>query len=195
MIYGYARVSSVGQDLTIQKKALKGAGAEKIISEKASGKNTDRAGLNKLLNQLQAGDTLIITKMDRIARNVTQGIQLIDSLNDKGITLNVLNMGVFDNSPTSKLIRNILLSVGEWEREMILERQREGIAEAKARGVYKGMPKKYTKDNKNLQLALELMANRDTNGKSVNDIAEATKISRATIYREYRAQGARQYSN
>ena len=117
MIYGYARVSTVGQDLTIQKKALKEAGAEKIIAEKASGKNTDRKGLKRLLAQLQSGDALIITKMDRIARNVKEGIELIDNLNEQGITLNVLNMGVFDNSPTSKLIRNILLSVGEWERK------------------------------------------------------------------------------
>lgn len=188
MIYGYARVSTVGQDLTIQKKALKGAGAEKIIAEKASGKNTDRKGLKRLLGQLQSGDALIITKMDRIARNVKEGIELIDNLNEQGITLNVLNMGVFDNSPTSKLIRNILLSVGEWEREMILERQREGIQEAKARGLYKGMPKKYTDTHKGLQHALELMENRDSNNMTVNDIAEETGISRATIYREMRAK-------
>jgi DNA invertase Pin-like site-specific DNA recombinase len=184
MKYAYGRVSTTGQDLTAQVKALKQAGAEKIISEKVSGKNLDRAGLQDLLMKLEAGDTLIITKMDRIARNVQDGIKLIDSLNERGIILHVLNMGLFDNSPTSKLIRNILLSVGEWEREMILERQKEGIAEAKERGVYKGRIKKYTEKHKGLQHALKLYDNRDTNKMTVNDIADITGVSRATLYRE-----------
>lgn len=151
-----------------------------------SGKDLERAGLQELFNQLQAGDTLIITKMDRMARNVQDGISLIDSLNERGITLHVLNMGLFDNSPTSKLIRNILLSVGEWEREMILERQREGIQEAKVRGVFKGMPKKYTDKHKGLQHALALYVTRDSNKMTVNEISSITGISRATIYRAVR---------
>lgn len=184
MKIGYARVSTVGQDLTTQVKALKQAGAEKIVKEKQSAKNINRSGLQKLLVELKEGDTLIITKMDRISRNVRDGIALIDDLNKMGISLHVLNMGVFDNSPASKLIRNILLSVAEWEREMILERQKEGIQEAKARGLYKGMPKKYNSNHKGLQHALELMDNRDSNKMTVNDISSITGISRATIYRE-----------
>lgn len=184
MKYGYARVSTVGQDLTTQVKALKQAGAEKIIKEKQSAKSIDREGLKNLFDMLQPGDTLIITKMDRISRSVKDGITLIDELNNRGVSLNVLNMGVFDNSPASKLIRNILLSVAEWEREMILERQREGIQEAKRRGLYKGMPKKYNSNHKGLQYALELMDNRDSNKLTVNDISAITGISRATIYRE-----------
>lgn len=184
MKYGYARVSTVGQDLTTQVKELKQAGAEKIIKEKQSAKSIDREGLNSMLAQLQEGDTLIITKMDRISRSVKDGITLIDELNNRGVSLNVLNMGVFDNSPASKLIRNILLSVAEWEREMILERQKEGIQEARRRGLYKGMPKKYDDNHKGLAHALELMNNRDTNKMTVNDIASITGISRATLYRE-----------
>ena len=184
MKIGYARVSSVGQDLTVQVKALQNAGAEKVVKEKQSAKNTNRTGLQKLMAELTEGDTLIITKMDRISRNVRDGIELIDSLNKRGISLHVLNMGLFDDSPASKLIRNILLSVAEWEREMILERQKEGIQQAKDRGLYKGMPKKYNANHKGLQHALELMANRDTNKMTVNDIVSITGISRATIYRE-----------
>lgn len=184
MKYGYARVSTVGQDLTSQVKALKQAGADKIIKEKQSAKSIDREGLKNLFNILQPGDTLIITKMDRISRSVQDGISLIDELNSKGVSLNVLNMGIFDNSPASKLIRNILLSVAEWERGMILERQKEGIQEAKRRGLYKGMPKKYNSNHKGLQHALELMDNRDSNKLTVNDISAITGISRATIYRE-----------
>lgn len=188
MKYGYARVSTAQQDLKAQVKQLQQAGATKIIEEKISGKNLERAGLQDLLNDLKEGDTLVITKMDRIARNVKDGIQIIDSLNDKGVTLHVLNMGVFDNTPTSKMIRNILLSVAEWEREMMLERQKEGIAEAKKAGKYKGMPKKYHEKHKGLQHALELFDNRSENKMTVNDIADITGISRATIYREVRAR-------
>ncbi|MBJ7984777.1 MULTISPECIES: recombinase family protein [Bacillus cereus group] len=183
MIYGYARVSTQGQNLESQLTELKKAGAEDIRKEKASGKSLNRNGLNDLLNQLTQGDTLMVTKMDRIARNVREGIDLISQLNEKGIKLHVLNMGVFDGSPTSKLITNILLSVADWEREMLLERQRAGIEEAKKRGAYKGRAKKYTSKNASLVHALELYDNRDTNKMTMNKIAEVTQISRATLYR------------
>ncbi|PEA18106.1 integrase [Bacillus cereus] len=142
-----------------------------------------REGLNDLLSQLTEGDTLIVTKMDRIARNVREGIDLISQLNEKGIKLHVLNMGVFDGSPTSKLITNILLSVADWEREMLLERQRAGIEEAKKRVAYKGRAKKYTSKNASLVHALELYDNRESNKMTMNKIAEVTQISRATLYR------------
>ncbi|HDR7611155.1 TPA: recombinase family protein [Bacillus mycoides] len=183
MIYGYARVSTQGQNLESQLTELKKAGAEDIRKEKASGKSLNRNGLNDLLSQLTQGDTLMVTKMDRIARNVREGIDLISQLNEKGIKLHVLNMGVFDGSPTSKLITNILLSVADWEREMLLERQRAGIEEAKKRGAYKGRAKKYTSKNASLVHALELYDNRDTNNMTMNKIAEVTQISRATLYR------------
>lgn len=183
MIYGYARVSTQGQNLESQLTELKKAGAEKIYKDKASGKSLNRDGLNDLMSQLTEGDTLIVTKMDRIARNVREGIDLISQLNEKGIKLHVLNMGVFDGSPTSKLITNILLSVADWEREMLLERQRAGIEEAKKRGAYKGRAKKYTPKNASLVHALELYDNRDTNKMTMNKIAEVTQISRATLYR------------
>ena len=183
MIYGYARVSTQGQNLESQLTELKKAGAEEIYKDKASGKSLNRDGLKDLLSQLTEGDTLIVTKMDRIARNVQEGIDLISQLNEKGIKLHVLNMGVFDGSPTSKLITNILLSVADWEREMLLERQRAGIEEAKKRGAYKGRAKKYTSKNASLVHALELYDNREANKMTMNKIAEATQISRATLYR------------
>lgn len=183
MIYGYARVSTQGQNLESQLTELKKAGAEEIYKDKASGKSLNRDGLNDLMSQLTEGDTLIVTKMDRIARNVREGIDLISQLNEKGIKLHVLNMGVFDGSPTSKLITNILLSVADWEREMLLERQRAGIEEAKKRGAYKGRAKKYTSKNASLVHALELYDNRESNKMTMNKIAEVTQISRATLYR------------
>lgn len=186
MKYGYARVSSASQNLTAQKKALIESGAEKIYSEKVSGKSMDRKQLDKLLKELKTGDTLVVTKMDRIARNVREGIDFIESLNSNGITLHVLNMGIFDNTPTSKLIQNILLSVADWEREIILERQREGIALAKAQGKYKGRKPKYTNQHKGLEHALDLFENRADNKLTVKEIEDMTNISKSTIYRAVR---------
>lgn len=185
---GYARVSTNHQNIQTQVKALKEAGADTVYQDKKSGKNLDREGLQEVLDQLQEGDTLIVTKMDRIARNIKEGIALIEELSNKGIKLHVLNMGLFDNSPTSRLIQNILLSVADWEREMILERQREGIEEAKKAGKYKGRPKKYTENNVGLQYAMKLFNERNVNGMTVKDIEKITKVSRATIYREARRQ-------
>ncbi|MDG4655339.1 recombinase family protein [Ectobacillus antri] len=187
--YGYARVSTAEQSLEVQIQALKEAGVSEIFKDKATGRNTKRDGLQSLLSILDVGDTLVITKLDRIARNVKEGIQLIDELAEKGIKLHVLNMGLFDGTATSKLLRNILLSVAEWEREMILERQREGIAIAKTQGKYKGKPKKYTDKNPALVHALELFANRATNGKTVKEICEITKISRASLYNIAKEKG------
>jgi DNA invertase Pin-like site-specific DNA recombinase len=187
--FGYARVSTVEQSLMAQIKALQEAGVAEIYQDKATGKNINRAGLQALLSILEIGDTLVITKLDRIARNVKEGIQLIDELTEKGIKLHVLNMGMFDGTATSKLLRNILLSVAEWEREMILERQREGIAVAKAQGKYKGKPKKYTDKNPALVHALELFANRTTNEKTVKEICEITKVSRASLYKIAKEKG------
>jgi DNA invertase Pin-like site-specific DNA recombinase len=188
-VYGYARVSTADQNLVAQLEALRQAGAEEIYKDKASGKSKNREGLKALMEILEAGDTLIVTKLDRIARNVKEGIELIDSLNEQGIKLHVLNMGMFDDSPTSRLIRNILLSVADWEREMILERQREGIAIAKANGKYKGKPKKYHDKNPALIHALELFANRASNGKTVKEICEITKVNRASLYKIAKQKG------
>lgn len=98
------------------------------------------------MKAIQAGDTIVVTKLERLARSLKDGIELIEELTNRGIKLNILNLGMFDDTATStsKLLRNILLSVAEFEREMIHERQMEGIAIAKANGKYKGKPKKYT---------------------------------------------------
>ncbi|MBX9999590.1 recombinase family protein [Priestia aryabhattai] len=187
--YGYARVSTVEQSLEVQLQALVQAGAEDIYKDKATGKNTNRKGLKALLEILETGDTLIVTKLDRMARNVKEGIALIDDLTEKGIKLHVLNMGLFDDTATSKLLRNILLSVAEWEREMILERQKEGIAVAKANGKYKGKPKKYHDKNPAILHALELFSNRATNKKTVKEICQITKVSRASLYNIAKEKG------
>lgn len=182
-IYGYARVSTLDQHITTQVNQLKDRGATNIYKEKKSGKDTNREELQKLLTVLEEGDTLIITKMDRIARSVKDGLAIVEELMGKGVTLNILNMGIFEDTPTGRLMLNMLLSVAQFERDIMLERTREGIEEAKKRGAYKGRTKKYTSKNASLIHALELYDNRDTNKMTMNKIAEVTQISRATLYR------------
>lgn len=182
MVYGYARVSTTsqardGNSLDAQIFALKHAGAEIIFSDVFSGTKNSRPQLDKLLKVIQSGDTIIITKLDRIARSLIQGIQLLESLSDKGVIIDVLNMGIIDSSPTGKLIRNIMLCFSEFERDMILQRTMEGKAIAKQNANYQeGRPKKF----KRVQLnhALELLQTH-----SYKQVSAMTGISVTTIYR------------
>ncbi|MCQ6265596.1 recombinase family protein [Fictibacillus sp. WQ 8-8] len=190
MRYGYARVSSSGQNLEAQLKQLTENRCEKIFKEKISGKSADnREKFQVLLETVQKGDTIVVTKLDRFARSTKDALNIIDMLNDKGVGLVVLNMGgdtLDTTTPTGKLMVTLLSGVAEFELGLIKERQLEGIELAKQRGVYKGRPKKYTDKNKSLQHALELFSNRDNNKMTVDEICEITKISRATLYRAIR---------
>lgn len=156
MIYGYARVSTQiqakdGNSLEVQEKILKENGAEIIYSDTFTGTKQHRPELDKLLVELKEGDKLIVTKLDRIARSVTQGIELVNSLLDMGISVYVLNMGILDNTPTGKLIRNIMFAFAEFERDMIVERTQEGKAVAKQKPDYKeGRPKNIRKSTWNM---------------------------------------------
>lgn len=185
MIYGYARVSTQiqakdGNSLEVQEKILKENGAEIIYSDTFTGTKQHRPELDKLLVELKEGDKLIVTKLDRIARSVTQGIELVNSLLDMGISVYVLNMGILDNTPTGKLIRNIMFAFAEFERDMIVERTQEGKAVAKQKPDYKeGRPKKYKK--KQVEYALELLKEN-----SYKQVEELTGISKSTLIRAKR---------
>ena len=141
MIYGYARVSTTGQakdgnSLEFQEKVLRENGAEKIYSEAFTGTKRNRPELDKLIGRMQKGDVLIVAKLDRLARSVKNGLEIADTIADKGCTLKVLNMGtlgVFDNSPAGKLARTMFLAFSEFERDMIVQRTNEGKNIAKAR--------------------------------------------------------------
>ena len=178
MIFGYARVSSVGQadgtSLDSQEELLTNAGAEKIYKDVYTGKSVKRPELKKLLGEIREGDQLIATKMDRLARNLREGIDLIEELIEKGIIVNILNIGIMDDSPSGKLIRNIFLSFAEFERETIKERMTEGKIVS---GHYGGRPRKYTKAQ--MDHAMELIADM-----SINRVSEITGISRSTLIRE-----------
>jgi DNA invertase Pin-like site-specific DNA recombinase len=133
MIYGYARVSTKGQakdgnSLDAQEKILRENGATTIYFESFTGTKKHRPELDKLMGVLKEGDTLVVTKLDRIARSTIHGINIIEELLNKGVIINILNMGKFDNSPAGKLTRTIFLAFAEFERDMIVERTSEGKA-------------------------------------------------------------------
>lgn len=182
MIYGYCRVSTQmqakdGNSLEAQKNLLKENGAEEIYSDAFTGTKAHRPELDKLLAVLQAGDKLVVTKLDRIARSASQGIELVQTLLDKGITVHVLNMGLLDNTPTGKLIRNIMLAFAEFERDMIIERTQEGKAIAKRQPDFReGRPPLYSR--KQIQHALELLKDH-----SYRQVTELTGISKSTLIR------------
>ena len=182
MVYGYARVSTMGQaregnSLEAQMNALRQAGAERIYRDVYSGKPERRPQLNRLMKVIDNGDKLIITRLDRIARSLIQGVQLLETLSERGVTIEVLNMGVIDNTPTGKLIRNIMLSFSEFEHDLIVQRTQEGKAIARQNADFKdGRPKKYSRVQ--LDHALELLETH-----SYKQVERLTGINATTIYR------------
>lgn len=185
MIFGYARVSTKGQakdgnSLEVQEKLLKESGAEKLFVDSFTGTKLERPEFDKLLNQIQSGDTLIVTKLDRFARSVTQASDLITKLIDRGITVNVLNLGILSNSSVSTLMRNVLLSFAQFERDMIVERTSEGKAIAKQKPDFReGRPPLYKK--KQIEHALEMLTDH-----SYKQVEELTGISKSTLIRAKR---------
>jgi DNA invertase Pin-like site-specific DNA recombinase len=188
MIYGYARVSTKGQakdgnSLEAQEKALKESGASEIYVDAFTGTKTDRPEFDKLMDKIQKGDTLIVTKLDRFARSMTQGSELVSDLIEKGIKVYILNIGVMDNTPSSKLIRNVFFAFAEFERDMIVERTMEGKAIAKQNPDFReGRPKKYSR--KQIEHALELL---DSN--SYKQVEDMTGISKSTLIRAKKKRG------
>ena len=151
MIYGYGRVSTKGQakdgnSLEAQERLLKEHGAEIIYMDSFTGTKITRPEFDKLLKVLKSGDTLVVAKLDRFARSVSQASDLITNLIDDGIRIDVCNLGILDNSSMSTLMRNSLLSFAQFERDMIVERTHEGKAIARQNPDFReGRPHKYSK--------------------------------------------------
>ena len=183
MIYGYGRVSTKGQakdgnSLEAQERLLKEHGAEVIYMDSFTGTKMTRPEFDKLLEELKAGDTLVVAKLDRFARSVSQASDLITKLIDEGIRVDVCNLGILDNSSMSTLMRNILLSFAQFERDMIVERTQEGKAIAKQNPEFReGRPKKYSKVQ--IYHALELLKQN-----SYKQVEQMTGISKSTLLRE-----------
>lgn len=137
MVYGYARVSSLGQDRygnskQGQTEALLAAGCEEVYYDHFTGKKMDRPEFTKLMEVLQPGDTLKVTKLDRFARTALDGANKIKELMERGVNVHVLNMGLIENTTTGRLIMTILLAIAEFDKDNIMERLNEGKAIAKA---------------------------------------------------------------
>ena len=180
--YGYARVSTKrqatdGNSLEAQEQVLRDNGATIVFKDVFTGTKAHRPELDNLLDKIKSGDKLVVTKLDRIARSAADGMELIENLLNKGITVHILNLGVLDTSTTGKLIRNIMLCFAEFERDIIVERMQEGREMARLNPEYKeGRKLKYTQ--KQIDHAMELLETQ-----SYNQVAEATGISRRTLIR------------
>lgn len=182
MKYGYIRVSTRGQafegnSLEAQREALQAAGAEKLFEDIMTGRVVDRPAFDEMLETVQHGDEIIVTKLDRFARSVGQASELITKLIDDGVIVNVLNVGKLDNSSTGTLMRNMLLSFAQFERDLIVERTQEGKAIARQKpGYYEGRPPKFSKQQ--IEHALELLEDH-----SYSQVEKMTGISKSTLVR------------
>ena len=185
MRYGYARVSTRGQvkgnSLAEQRQQLMDRGCDEVIEEQYTGATTERPQLDALLTRLNNGDTLMVTKLDRLARSATEGANLIKELTDKGIRVNIINMGEVDERPQGRLMLHILLAFAEFERDMIVERTQAGKAIARTKnGFREGRPPiaKERKDN-----AVRLIMEEKHSYKQVE---METGLSKSTIVRAVR---------
>ena len=177
MIIGYARTSTLEQQagLEAQERDLKAAGAEELHSEQVSSIGK-RPGLEQAISFSRRGDILVVTKLDRLARSVTHMGEIVRRLNEKGVALRVLSLHIDTSSPTGKLMFDIMTGIAEFERSMMLERQREGIAKAKAEGRYKGRkPTARAKADDVRQLASQ--------GFSMGAIATQLSIGKGSVHR------------
>ncbi|MDX1785220.1 MAG: recombinase family protein [Roseovarius sp.] len=179
MIVGYARTSTVDQTagLEAQQRELTDAGCEKIFVEQVSSVDVKaRERLAEALDYIRKGDTLVVTKLDRLARSVAHLLEILEVVEEKGAALRILSMGIDTGTATGRLMLTLLGGVAEFERSIMLERQREGIAKAKAAGKYKGRkPTAKAKANEVLEMHAE--------GVGATEIAKRLGIGRASVYR------------
>jgi len=172
---GYARVSSVGQSLDVQREKL--SACDKLFEEKRSGTTDARPQLKECLNYVRDGDQLIVTRIDRLARSTLHLCQIAETLREKGVDLVVLDQNIDTSDATGRLLFNMLGAIGQFETEIRAERQMDGIKKAKDRGVQFGKRPALTK----VQI-IELRDKR-TNGTLIRDLMAEYSLSKATIYR------------
>ncbi|MCM3325045.1 recombinase family protein [Cytobacillus kochii] len=185
MKYGYARVSTVAQELAVQIEALKKEGCEVVYEEKFTGTKTDRPIFTQLLEELQEGDTLVVTKLDRLARNTKEGIEVIESLFARGVKVHVLNVGLLENTTMGEFFLTTLLAVAQMERNLIVERTQEGKVLAKQRDDFReGRPRKHTKQQ--VQHALKLLKSH-----TYKEVEAMTGITKRTLIRRKNEEEAK----
>lgn len=175
MIYGYARVSTTDQDLSVQEDALKAAGCEVIRSEKISGTSRNgRTELQNLLDFARDGDEIVVTRIDRLARSVRDLQNIVYEMNERGVSLRATEQAVDTSTSAGKCFLDMLAVFSEFETNLRRERQMEGIAKAKERGVYQG--RKQTID-------VEKVRELKESGMGATAIAKQLGIDRTSVYR------------
>jgi DNA invertase Pin-like site-specific DNA recombinase len=192
MLIGYARVSKAdgSQLLDLQRDALEAAGVEpaRIYEDRASGRKDHRPGLDECLKALQPGNTLAVWKLDRLGRDLKHLVDLVDTLRQAGTGLRVLagaGAEIDTTTANGRLVFGIFASLAEFERELIAERTRAGLAAARARGRNGGRPRKM--DRKMLRMAMSAMADRETQAK---DLARRLGITTTTLYMYVNGDGS-----
>src|SRR5260221_5896798 len=180
MLIGYARVSTQDQTLDLQTDALKQAGCEKLFTDMTSGAKSERPGLQDAMNQLRAGDTLVVWRLDRLGRTLKHLIATIAELSDKGIGFRSLQESMDTTTSGGRLIFHIFGSLAEFEREVIKERTIAGLQAARARGRLGGRPKLQSLDPKKVALARKLY---EDGNMPVQEICDTLHIGKATLYR------------
>lgn len=186
MLIGYARTSTFEQDagLEAQLRDLQAAGCEKVYQEKISSVAT-REKLDAALEDLRAGDVFIVTKLDRLARSMRDLINIVDAVKGKGASLRILNMNLDTNDPTGKLMLNVIGSIAEFERDIMLQRQKEGIQKAKAEGKYKGR-------QPTARAKLFMIRELAEKGLGATEISRRLNVGRASVYRVLKEGEAKQ---
>lgn len=180
-LVGYIRVSTAEQNTGRQEEELKQYALDELFIDKASGGSTDRPQLQAALKHLRKGDTFIIHSMDRLARNLDDLRKIVKDLTGKGVKVQFIKESLTftgDDSPMSNLLLSVMGAMAEFERSLIRERQREGIALAKAQGKYKGRKPKLGPD----QIELLRRADKENSGKGRAELARKWGISRQTLY-------------
>jgi DNA invertase Pin-like site-specific DNA recombinase len=177
MKVGYARVSTHEQNLSMQKDALKAAGCGKIFHDKVSGAKTERPGLQKVTAYVREGDILIVWRLDRLGRSLKHLIETVTALEERGVGFQSLQESIDTTTSGGRLVFHIFGALAEFERNLIRERTRAGLAAARARGRKGGRPKAL--DEKKTQLLYQLY---DERKRAVQEICDMLGISRSTLY-------------
>ena len=177
MLIGYARVSTSDQNLDLQLDALKKAGCTKIFHDTISGAKSERPGLDDALAYLRTGDTLTVWRLDRLGRSLKHLIEVINKLNKEDKEFKSLQESLDTATPTGKLIFHVLGALAEFERSLIRERTKAGLAAARTRGRIGGRPRAL--NAKKMALARSMLKDKSN---SVGDVSQALGVSRATIY-------------
>jgi DNA invertase Pin-like site-specific DNA recombinase len=178
MRIGYARVSSDDQNLDLQRDALKAASCERIYEEKESGGKADRPELQRLIEALRPGDTLVVWRLDRLGRSLKHLIETVETLEAQGTGFQSLTESIDTTTSGGKLVFHIFAALAEFERTLIRERTRAGLKAARARGRHGGRPTVLPEDKRRMAQAL-----RDDPTQSIQSICKALGISRTTFYR------------